>query len=56
MDNQEKQKGDLRDEDWTAEERPVPSQAEGDLETVEEDLKQKQKQERGGGGSSGKRN
>jgi hypothetical protein len=28
-----------------AEERPVPSQAEGDLETVEEDLKEKAQKE-----------
>lgn len=32
------------DKDLAAEERPVPSQAEGDLETVEEDLEEKEKQ------------
>jgi hypothetical protein len=30
------------DKNLSREERPVPSQAEGDLETVEEDLKTKQ--------------
>lgn len=33
--------GDLRDSNLAAEERPVPSQAEGDLKTVEEDLEEK---------------
>ena len=32
---------DLRDANLASEERPVPSQAEGDLETVEQDLKEK---------------
>jgi hypothetical protein len=32
------------DKNLAAEERPVPSQAEGDLETVEEDLDEKAKQ------------
>ena len=32
------------DKNLAAEERPVPSQAEGDLETVEEDLEEKSKQ------------
>ncbi len=31
----------LRDANLAAEERPVPSQAEGDLETVEEDIAEK---------------
>jgi len=31
------------DKNLAAEERPVPSQAEGDLETVEEDLESKSK-------------
>jgi len=30
------------DKNLAAEERPVPSQAEGDLETVEEDLEEKE--------------
>ncbi len=29
------------DKNLAAEERPVPSQAEGDLETIEDDLKEK---------------
>jgi hypothetical protein len=33
------------DKDLAAEERPTPSQAEGDLETVEQDLKEKAKEE-----------
>jgi hypothetical protein len=44
MEDQRKQEADLRDEDEAAQERPIPSQAEGDLETIEEDLKQKEKQ------------
>lgn len=55
MNDERKQKPDLRDEDEAGQERPVPSQAEGDLETIEEDLKQKEKQERQGRTSSGKR-
>lgn len=39
-----KQDPNLRDADLAAEERPVPSQAEGDRETVEEDLRQKESQ------------
>jgi hypothetical protein len=33
------------DKNLAAEERPVPSQAEGDLETVKEDLEDKDKEE-----------
>ena len=55
MSDPKRQKDDLRDQEKAAEERPVPSQAEGDLETVEEDLKFKEKQ-RKEGGPSGKRN
>lgn len=32
------------DKGLAAEERPVPSQAEGDLETIEEDLEEKKEQ------------
>ncbi len=53
MKDERKQETDLRDKDEAAEERPIPSQAEGDLETIEEDLKQKEKQQ--GRASSGKR-
>ncbi|MGI9071892.1 MAG: hypothetical protein ACR2JB_11415 [Bryobacteraceae bacterium] len=53
MKDEKKQETDLRDKDEEAEERPIPSQAEGDLETIEEDLKQKAKQQ--GRASSGKR-
>lgn len=35
------------DKNRAADERPVPSQAEGDLETVEEDLRQKDRQNKG---------
>ena len=35
---------DQPDKDLADEERPVPSQAEGDRETIEEDLKSKEKQ------------
>ena len=41
MENQEK--SSQPDKNRAAEERPVPSQAEGDLETVEEDLEDKSK-------------
>ncbi len=33
------------DKNLAADERPVPSQAEGDLETIEEDLEEKDKQD-----------
>jgi hypothetical protein len=55
MKNEQEQKTDLRDKDEAAEERPVPSQAEGDLETIEEDLKQRQEEGKRGNASSGKR-
>jgi hypothetical protein len=55
MKDERKQETDLRDKDEAAEERPIPSQAEGDLETIEEDLKQKAKQQEQGRASSGKR-
>lgn len=41
------------DKNLAANERPVPSQAEGDLETVEEDLKEKEKERRNKGASKG---
>jgi hypothetical protein len=41
------------DKNAAAEERPVPSQAEGDRETVEEDLKRKQQKEQGKGQTAG---
>jgi hypothetical protein len=44
MKDERKQEADLRDKDKADEERPIPSQAEGDLETIEADLKQKGKQ------------
>jgi hypothetical protein len=37
----QKKTSDQRDKDRAAEERPVPSQAEGDRETIEEDLEEK---------------
>lgn len=44
------QKGQQRssqpDKNMAAEQRPVPSQAEGDLETVEEDLKEKDQEDK----------
>ena len=40
MDEQNKSKGQP-DKNLASEERPVPSQAEGDRETIEEDLKDK---------------
>jgi len=55
MQDERKQETDLRDKAEAAEERPVPSQAEGDLETIEEDLKQKEGQGKQGSASSGKR-
>jgi hypothetical protein len=44
MKDERKQETDLRDKDKADEERPIPSQAEGDLETIEADLTQKGKQ------------
>jgi hypothetical protein len=54
MKHDRKQDSDLRDQGEAAEERPIPSQAEGDLDTIEEDLKQKEKPA-GQRGSSDKR-
>ena len=39
----DQQKPSQADKDLAADTRPVPSQAEGDLETVEEDLEEKSK-------------
>jgi hypothetical protein len=39
----DKNKSTQPDKDLAADERPVPSQAEGDRETVEEDLREKSK-------------
>jgi len=39
------QKSSQPDKNLAAEQRPVPSQAEGDLETVEEDLKEQDRKE-----------
>jgi hypothetical protein len=47
MDDQKK--SSQPDKNLAAEERPVPSQAEGDRETVEEDLKAKSKTGEGEG-------
>lgn len=44
--SKQKESTTLRDKDIAADQRPIPSQAEGDLETVEEDLKQKEKREK----------
>ncbi len=41
-----KNKDSQPDKDLADEERPVPSQAEGDRETVEEDLKEKEDQKK----------
>jgi hypothetical protein len=44
MSNEQKPKTNQPDKDQAADERPVPSQAEGDLATIEEDLRQKEDQ------------
>jgi hypothetical protein len=41
------------DKNAAADQRPVPSQAEGDRETVEEDLKEKQQKDKGKAQSAG---
>ena len=41
------------DKNLAANERPVPSQAEGDLETVEEDLKDKERRDKGASKGAG---
>lgn len=41
----ENRKKDQPDKNIAADERPVPSQAEGDRKTVEEDLKQKEREQ-----------
>lgn len=43
MSDTNKQKSTQPDANLAAEQRPTPSQAEGDLETVEQDLAQKEK-------------
>lgn len=40
--SEKKNDSDLRDANAASEERPVPSQAEGELDTVEQDLKDKE--------------
>lgn len=42
--SEEKKNKTQPDKNLASEERPVPSQAEGDLDTVEEDLREKQEQ------------
>jgi len=44
MSPEKKQSETQPDKNLAAEQRPVPSQAEGDLETVEEDLKDKEEE------------
>lgn len=44
MSDEKNRKPTQPDKNLAAEERPVPSQAEGDLETVEEDLEDKEKE------------
>lgn len=44
MSEQKKDQALQPDKNLAADERPVPSQAEGDLETVEEDLEAREKQ------------
>ena len=55
MENQEEKSNDQPDKNEAARERPVPSQAEGDLETIEEDLRQKERQKTEKPASSDKR-
>ena len=42
MSNEQKKTNTQPDKNLAAEQRPVPSKAEGDLDTIEEDLKQKE--------------
>lgn len=43
--SEEKKQGNTQpDKNRAADERPVPSQAEGDLETIQEDLREKEQQ------------
>jgi hypothetical protein len=46
--SEEKKKPSQPDKNLAAEERPVPSQAEGDRETIEEDLEEKNESDKGG--------
>ena len=55
MQNQPDKSNDQPDKNEAARERPVPSQAEGDLETIEEDLKQKERPKKDEPPSSDKR-
>jgi hypothetical protein len=46
MSEEKKQDKTQPDKNMAAEERPIPSQAEGDLETVKEDLQEKENKPR----------
>jgi hypothetical protein len=45
MSDEKNPRNNQPDKGKAADERPIPSQAEGDLETIEEDLRQKENQE-----------
>jgi hypothetical protein len=53
MSEQKKGQTSQPDKNLAAEQRPVPSQAEGDLETVEEDLKAREEQGKSAGQKTG---
>ena len=42
MSNKQEKKNTQPDKNLAADQRPIPSQAEGDRETIEEDLRQKE--------------
>jgi hypothetical protein len=54
MSEQQKGQTSQPDKNLAADQRPVPSQAEGDLETVEEDLEAREKQGQSIGQKAGK--
>ena len=54
-DQQKKPTNDQRDANLAADTRPVPSKAEGDVETVDEDLAQKQNQQSGSATAGGRK-
>lgn len=50
MADEKQQNTKPQDKNQTTDMRPIPSQAEGDLETVEEDLEQKRRNDAGSAG------
>jgi hypothetical protein len=55
MSEKEKQGSNMPDAKLAADERPVPSQAEGDLDTIEQDLEEKSESKSSTAGTGGRK-